>query len=85
MVKSDREVIRNSKREVMGDLGENTVSGVAGAEARWLWIDSWMGGEEVKILSVDYSLNDADWREGKREREREKQLKVETEWEESFI
>lgn len=39
MVKSDREVIRNSKREVMGDLGENTVSGVAGAEARWLWID----------------------------------------------
>ena len=40
MVKSDREVIRNSKREVMGDPGENTVSGVAGAKARWLWIDS---------------------------------------------
>lgn len=40
MVKSDREVIRNSKREVMGDLGENTVRGVAGAKARWLWIDS---------------------------------------------
>ena len=68
MVKSDREVIRNSKREVMGDLGENAVSGVTGAKARWLWIDSWTGGEEVKILSVDYSLNDVDWREGKRER-----------------
>ena len=68
MVKSDREVIRNSKREVMGDLGENTVSGVAGAEARWLWIDPWTGGEEVKMLSVDYSVNDVDWREGKRER-----------------
>lgn len=40
MVKSDREVIRNSKREVMGDLGENAVSGVTGAKARWLWIDS---------------------------------------------
>lgn len=39
-VKSDREVIRSSKREVMGDLGENSVSGVVGAETRWLWIES---------------------------------------------
>lgn len=53
----------------IGDLRENNFSGMAEADVRLLWIEAWMGGEEVEIVSVDYSLIDADCKEKEIEKE----------------
>lgn len=49
-VKSDREAISFSNREVIGDLRENNFSGVLEAKARLPGIEAWIRGEGWRLL-----------------------------------
>lgn len=54
------EVIRWSDREVIGHLRKNSFHGLVGSEAGLLCAEAGMRGEEVEVVSVDYSLNHLD-------------------------